>query len=195
MKKKIILFVLALIAVLLLVVVKMTGGANTIEEAINPDGSNKINIIHVEKHDKGSIVFGYISGENTLYTAVVRKDITGYKVVYSGVQGDIKLVSEKLGFSYTYFPSIEKVELPIYFGLIGNQDISDIRIVDKKREVEKQAKIIESNGTRIWLVYMNPFKGSDFDITGYSRENKELVKIDGNIAPFYADQKPVKGYE
>jgi hypothetical protein len=195
MKKKIRFFMLALMAILLLLAVKLTSGAKTIEKAINPEDSNKVSIIHEEKHGKGSIVFGYVSGGNALYTAVVRKDITGYKIVYSGVQGDIKLVSEKFGMSQTYFPSIERVGLPIYFGLIGKPDISEIRIVEKKRGVERQAKIIESNGTRIWLVYMNPFEGSEFDITGYSKDGKELVKIDGNISPLYAEQKPFKGYK
>lgn len=195
MKKKIIFFVLALMAVLLLLLVKLNDGAKTIEEAINPKGSNKVSIIHEEKHGKGSIVFGYVSGRNGLYTAVVRKDITGYKIVYSGVQGDIKLFTEKHTISYDYFPSIENVGLPIYFGLIGNPDITEVRIVEKKRGVEKQAKIIESNGTRIWLVYMNSFKGSEFDITGYSKDDKELVKIDGNISPWCVEQKPLKGYK
>lgn len=115
--------------------------------------------------------------------------------MYSGVQGDVKLILEKFGMSHTYFPSIEKIRLPIYFGLIGNPDISEIRIVEKKRGVVRQAKIIESKDARIWLVYMNGLEGSDFDITGYSKDGKELVKIDGNIAPFYVEQKPLKGYK
>ncbi|MDF2587893.1 MAG: hypothetical protein K0S41_1734 [Anaerocolumna sp.] len=195
MKKKVTFFVLAIVAALLLFVIKLNGGTKTIEEVINKDNSDKVSILHEEKHGKASIVFGYVSDGNGLYTAIARKGITGYKIAYSGVQGDIELVSEKFGMSYTYFPSIEKVGLPIYFGVIGNPDISEIRIVEKKSGAQKQAKIIETNGTRLWLVYMNSFKGSEFDITGYSSDDKELVKIDGNIAPLYVEQKPYKGYD
>jgi hypothetical protein len=190
MKKKIIFLMLVLIAFLLFLAVKYTYGARTIEEAISTPDLSKIRIIHEEKHGKGSIVFSYVSGGNGLYTSVVRRSIMGYKTVYSSVQGDVKVVSEQQGISHTYFPNIKKIGLPIYFGLIGKPDISEIRIVEKKREIERQAKIIESEGTRIWLVYMNGLEGSDFDIIGYSKDGMELVKIDGNIAPFYVEQVP-----
>ena len=36
------------------------------------------------------------------------------------------------------------------------------------------------------------FEESDFDIIGLSKEGKELVKIDGNISPYYTDEKPYK---
>lgn len=195
MKKKVILTLLILIAVSLFLVFKFDTGAKTIEEAINLYSSKPVNIIYEEKNDKGIIVFSYTSGGNGLYTAVVRKGIGGYKTVYSGVQGDIKYVSEKFGLSHSYFPAIEKTELPIYFGLIGNPDISQVKIIEKKRNIESPAKIINANGTRIWLVYMNKFEGSDFDIIGLSADGKELAKIDGDISPYYAEQKPFKGYK
>ncbi|QGU96333.1 hypothetical protein GOM49_15625 [Clostridium bovifaecis] len=195
MKNKIMFFVLVIITILVFLTVKFTGDAGTIEEAINASHPSKINIIHEEKHGKGSIVFCYTPDRNGLYTAVVRKGIMGYKTVYSGVQGDIKFVSEKFGISHNYFPSIEKVGLPIYFGFIGSPDISKVRIIEKKRGVERQAKIIESKGTRIWLVYMNGLEGSEFDILGYSKDGKKTVKIDGDISPLYVEQKPLKGYK
>ena len=85
MKKKSIFFMLILVAISLFLVVKLTNSAKTIEEAINTSSSSKASIIHEEKHGKGSIVFSYVSGGKGLYTAVVRKDIMGYKTVYSGV--------------------------------------------------------------------------------------------------------------
>ncbi|MPN32520.1 hypothetical protein SDC9_179999 [bioreactor metagenome] len=129
-----------------------------------------------------------------MYAAVVRKDIGGYKTAYSGVQGDINLVSSKFGISHIYFPNVEKTALPIYFGVIGNPDISEVKVIEKKRNIEDKAKIIDASGTRIWLVYMDKFQGSDFDIIGLSVDGKELIKIDGNISPYYAEQKPFKGY-
>lgn len=41
---------------------------------------------------------------------------------------------------------------------------------------------------------MNKFEGSDFKIVGLSNDGKETEKIDGNISPYSADQKPFKGY-
>lgn len=195
LKKKVSYIVLAISIISLFLVFKFSGGAKTVEEAINISGLKPVSIIHEEKNDKGSIVFCYTSSGSGLYTAIVRKNINGFHIVYSGVQGDIKFVSDKFGISHTYFPNIEKTSLPIYFGLIGNPDISQVKIIEKKRSIEGQAKIINANGTRIWFVYMNKFEGSDFDIIGLSADGKELTKIDGEISPYYAEQKPFKGYK
>jgi hypothetical protein len=114
--------------------------------------------------------------------------------LYSGVQGDIRLVANKFGLTNAYLPNIEKSSLPIYFGVIDNPDISKVKIIEKKRNLEVEAKIINAGDMRIWLVYMNQFQGSDFNIIGVSSEGKELTKIEGDISPYYAEQKPFKGY-
>lgn len=186
MKKKVTLTILVLMMVSLLLVIKFSYGTKTIEEAIKTSGSKPLSIIHEEKNNKGSIVFCNVTGEDSLYTAIVRKGIGGYKTVYSGVEGDINFVASRFGISHSYFPNIEKTALPIYFGVIGNSDISEVKIIEKKRNIEDKAKIINANGTRIWLIYMNKFEGSDFDIIGLSADGKELVKIDGGIYPYYA---------
>jgi hypothetical protein len=185
--------IVSLISVLLLA--KFGNGEKTVADLINKEGQMQLKIIHEEKTDKGSIVFCNTVGKDGLYTAIVRKTLSGYKTVYSGGEADIKRVANMFGVSYTYYPNIEKTSLPIYFGIIGNPAISKVKIVEKKRNIEGQAKIINANGTRIWLVYMNKFVGSDFDIIGLSADGKELTKIDGDISPYYAEQKPFKGYK
>ncbi|MBB6218161.1 hypothetical protein HNQ80_004301 [Anaerosolibacter carboniphilus] len=195
MKKKVGLIVLSIIIVLSFLVLKFNEDSKTIEEAITSPGSMPISIIHEEETDKGSIVFCNIVGKDGLYVAVVRKSIFGFKTVYSGAHGDIKLAAKKFGLTHSYYPNIEKTSLPIYFGVIGNPDISEVKIVEKKRNIEDEAKIINTNGIRIWLVYMKKFQGSDFNIIGISADGKELTKINGNISPYYAEQKPFKGYE
>ncbi|MGH4140725.1 hypothetical protein [Clostridium sp.] len=192
MKKKVGFAVLAIMIISLFsmfLIIKFGNGVKTIEEAVITPGS-PLSIIHEEKTDKGSIVFCNTVGFDSLFTAIVRKTLSGYKTVYTGWQSDIKRVANTFGVSYTYFPNIEKTSLPIYFGIIGNTDIKQVKIVEKKRNIEGQAKIINANGTRIWLVYMNKFQGSDFDIIGISADGKELTKIDGDISPYYAEQKP-----
>lgn len=195
MKKKVLLIISILIVVSLLFLPKFSDGRKTIEEAINIPGSSPINIIHEEKNNKGSIVFGYTSTGNNLYTAIVRKGIGGYKMVYSGMQSDVKTVLDNFGISYIYLPRIENTALPIYFGMIGNPDINEIKIIEKKRKVEGKAKIIDANGKRIWIIYMDGFQGSDFDIIGLSKSGEELTKISSDIYPHYVEQKPLKGYQ
>ena len=193
MKKKIGFSILAIIIVSLfslLLLVKFGDGEKTVADLINKEGSMKLKIIHEEKTNKGSIVFCNTVGKDGLYTAIIRKTLSGYKTVYSGGESDIKRVANTFGVSYSYFPNIKKTSLPIYFGIIGNPAIIKVKIVEKKRNIEGQAKIINANGTRIWLVYMNKFEGSDFNIIGISADGKELTKIDGNISPYYAEQKP-----
>jgi hypothetical protein len=195
MKKKVGLTVLLIIIILLFFVVKFNGNAKTIEEAITTPNSIPINIIHEEKTGKGSIVFCNIVGKDGLYVAIVRKNLLGFKTAYSGVHMDERLAAGKFELTHSYYPNIEKTSLPIYFGVIGNPDISQVKVIEKKRNIEDEAKIINANGMRIWLVYMNKFQGSDFDVIGISEDGKELKKIDGNISPYYAEQKPSKGYK
>ena len=192
MKNKLSFLVLALLIISLFFVIKLNIGAKTIEEAILKVGSKPISIIYEEKTDKGVIVFYNHLGGDDLSTAFVKKNLIGYKTIYSGVQGDMKLVLSKFGISNAYFPGIEKTSLPIYFGVISNIDISQVKVIEKKRNIEGQAKIINAKDRRIWLVYMENFEGSDFEIIGLSEDGKELAKIDGNISPYYADQKPFK---
>lgn len=195
MKKKIILILSILIITSIYLAVKFNDAQKTVEEAININGTNKIEIIHQEKNDKGIIVFIYTPENDGLYTAVVRKVIGGYKTAYSGYEGDIKFVAERFGLTYSYFPNIKKTALPIYFGVIGDPDITEVKIIEKKRNIQEKAKIINADDTRIWLMYMDKFEGSDFDIIGLSSDARELIRIDGNIYPHYADQKPFKGYK
>jgi len=184
--------ILGLTAVLVILVINFSTGVKSAEEAIKRSSSKPFSIIHEEKTNRGSIVFYETLGEDSLSTAFVRKSLGRYKVIYDGVQGDISLVAKKFGLSNMYFPTIEKTSLPIYFGLIGNSEIDQVKIMEKGRNIEGQAKIIEAEGKKIWLVYMNMFQGSDFDIVGLSSDGKEIVKIDGDTAPYYADQKPFK---
>lgn len=193
MKKKVSFFVVSIIVIIsLFALIKFNSASGTIEEAINASDPNKINLIHEEKTDKGSIVFYNRLGYDELSTAFIKKDIGGYKTLYDGVQEDISKVSKKIGITHSYFPAIEKTSLPIYFGIIGDSNISQVKVIEKKRNIEGQAKIINAKGTRIWLVYMSKFEGSDFEIIGLSKDGKELTRIDGNISPRSAEEKPLE---
>ena len=68
--------------------------------------------------------------------------------------------------------------LNIYFGVIGNEDIENVKAQDAKNcNVYKEAKIIDTGEIRIWLVYMEGLKGSQFDVVGLSKDEKELTRV------------------
>ncbi|KXG74645.1 hypothetical protein [Thermotalea metallivorans] len=91
-------------------------------------------------------------------------------------------------------PAIEKVSPPMYLGIVDNPNITQVNIIEKKRNIVRQAKIIDAKGTRIWLIYMNDLEGSYFKIIGLSKDGKELIIRDDNILPWHVEQKPFKGY-
>lgn len=192
MKKLLVLAIVVLVSIGIVLISALNDGAKTLEEALSPAGSKPFKIIHEEKNKQGSIVFYSHLGQDDLSTAVVKKRFGRYKVLYSGVQGDITLFADTFGVAYNYFPSIQGTALPIYFGVIGNTDISKVKILEKKRNIEKEAKIIDAEGIRLWLIYMNQFQGSEFEILGLSADGKTVTKIDDNIQPYYANQKPMK---
>ncbi|MBB6217046.1 hypothetical protein HNQ80_003151 [Anaerosolibacter carboniphilus] len=186
------------VILIILVVVSFTafkGGSSpkTIEEVINGLTSNPIIMIHEEKTATGSIAFYTRQGEDSLYTDFFRKGIKGWKYIYGGVRGDAKFFADKFGLTYDYSPNIEGTPFPIYFGIIGNSDIARVMVIEKKRGVEKEAKIIHGNNdTRIWLLYMNEFEGSEFEIVGLSSAGEELSRTKDDISPWFAEQKAIK---
>jgi hypothetical protein len=185
--------ILIILVVVSLVIVKANRSPKTLEEVIDPSGSHPISMIHEEKNNTGSIVFYTRPGEDSLHTHFFRKGMTGWKYIYGGVQGSVKIATDKFGLTYNYFPNIEDTPFPIYFGIIGNSDIKRIKIIEKKRGIEKEAKIIDGdNDTRIWLIYMKEFEGSEFEIVGLSSAGEELSRIKDNISPWFAEQKPLK---
>lgn len=90
-----------------------------------------------------------------------------------------------------YFPAIKKTSLPIYFGVILNDKIEKVSVKQTNSSEIKDAKIIETDDYRIWLLYMDGFKGTKFEILGYSNDGTEIYKFE-DIIPENADQKPLK---
>ncbi|OPA73590.1 hypothetical protein BVG16_27660 [Paenibacillus selenitireducens] len=185
-----------LIVVILLLfsffIVKYNSGAKTIQEALSISHPERIVILHEEKTKDGILVFYQIS-KNDFSAAVVKKRFGNYRVMYSGAQGEIHLTLDRFGFTYMFFPAIKNTSFPIYFGLIRNPEITQIKIVEKKRNMEEKAKIIEGTDARIWLLDMKKFEGSEFQIIALSEDNKEIAKRDDNISLQVADQNPIQG--
>ncbi|SHJ62204.1 hypothetical protein SAMN02745751_02976 [Dethiosulfatibacter aminovorans DSM 17477] len=195
-KKAIIIIpIVVIISLILVMMIKFNDGYATMEEALSPSNPQSINILHEEKMDDGIVVFYNHSGWGDFSRATVKKSTVGrFKILYSGVSGDIQRVLDKRGISYSYWPAIENASPPLYCGVIDSS-IKQVKIVEGKRNYEREAKIIEVNDFRIWLVYMDQFQGSKFNIIGISGDGKEVISIEDSISPRYIEEKPLKGYE
>ncbi|GKU32355.1 hypothetical protein [Clostridium folliculivorans] len=194
MKRKVILisFITIFILIVAFCIVNFRGTSRDINQAVNRPGSVPVNIIYEQKVSKGSIVFCITKDGKGLITSVVKKNIFGYKVVYWNAQGDIKRTTDKVGLTDSYFPSINKLISPMYFGIIGNPEIKKVKIIEKQRNIEAEAKIIDANSYRIWLINMDKFQGSRFDIIGLTADDKEITNRHENIYPWTVEQKPLK---
>lgn len=193
-KKKLILIITLIIAVILIsifIMINRDGREKSIEAALNIETTSNYTIIHEEPTDKGSIVFG-ISSDNSkeyLGTAFVNKNLFGYKDLYSGFSSidgfDVRDLTAQ------YFPGIKETSLPIYFGVILNDDVESVNVKQSNNSHVKEAKIIEAGGKRIWLVYMNGFEGTEFEVIGYSNDGSSIYSFKDTI-PWNVEQKPLK---
>ncbi|MGL5352475.1 MAG: hypothetical protein ACRDA5_04025 [Clostridium sp.] len=175
-----------------ILIIQFKNGTKTLESSLGIQPGSATRIIHEEKTDEGSIIFYFNEKEDSLYTAFIRKGLFGYENLYSSVHGDIMDMANKLDLSNQYFPAIKKTPFPIYFGIIGNKDIENIIVQDSNNsEKYKQAKIIETEETRIWLVYMDGLTGREFDVIGLSKDEKEITRLSERI-PWPVEKKPIR---
>lgn len=171
--------------------INCNGRKRTVQEALGIGTYNNFRIIHEESTDKGIIAFSINTDttENYLFTAFISKNLFGYKDLYSGVSSIDGVGKRDL--TAQYFPAIKKTSLPIYFGVILNDNIDEVSVKQSNSSKMENAKIIDAGNTRIWLVYMNMFKGTEFEIVGYSSDGTEIYKFTDTI-PWNAEQKPLK---
>ena len=193
-KKKIIVIsslIIVLLVFVISIVINSNGRKNSIEQALGIETYNNLKIIHEEPTDKGSIVFISNTDNSNEYlsTAFVSKNIFGYKYLYSGVSSLEGL--DRIDLTAQYFPAIKKTSLPIYFGVILNDKIEKVSVKQTNSSEIKDAKIIETDDYRIWLVYMNGFKGTKLEILGYSNDGTEIYKFEDTI-PENTEQIPLK---
>ncbi len=150
-----------------------------------------MNIIHEEPTNKGSIVFSIASNDTNEYlsTAFVNKNLFGYRDLYSGTSSIDGFSKRDL--TAQYFPDIKDSSLPIYFGVILNDEIKAVNVKESKSSEMKEAKIIEAGDKRIWLVYMSGFVGNEFEVLGYSSDGECIYTYEDTI-PWKVEQKPGK---
>lgn len=191
-KNKFVLIIIsAIVAIisLIFIVINGTGRESSIEETLNIATSN-YRIIHEERTDEGSIIFGISSDESKEYlgTSFVNKNLFGYKEMYSGVSSIDGFEVRDL--TTQYFPAIKHTSLPIYFGIILNDEVKKVSVKQSNSSEMKEAKIIEAGDKRIWFVYMNGFEGNKFEVLGYSSDGSCIYSFEDTI-PWNVEQKPL----
>lgn len=189
--KLISILIISVIIISIFIILNSKGREGKIEEALNIDATSNIKIIHEEITDKGSIVF-CISTNNSkeyLSTAFVNKNLFGYRELYSGTSSIDGIYKRDL--TAQYFPAIKESPLPIYFGVILNDEIKEVNVKDSNSSEVKEAKIIEAGDKRIWLVYMDGFKGNEFEVLGYSGDGDYIYSFEDTF-PWRVEEKPGK---
>ena len=176
--------------IIIFVLVNSNVRRNSIEEALNIDKSSNFKIIHEEITDKGSIVFGIGSNSSKEYlgTAFLNKNLFGYRELYSGTSAIDGFQERDL--TTQYFPAIKQTSLPIYFGVIFNDEIKKITVKQNNSSEMKEAKIIKAGDKRIWLMYMNGFKGNEFEVLGYDNDGTNIYSFE-DTTTWNVEQKPL----
>lgn len=67
---------------------------------------------------------------------------------------------------------------PICFGLIGNDAIAEVQVIEKSRNIEQDVKIIISGEKRFWISELVDFQGTEWILVGLDSDGKEMVRIE-----------------
>lgn len=179
------------IVILVFIMFNSKGREGTIEEALNISETNNIKIIHEEPTNKGSIIFAISLNNSNEYlgTAFLNKNLFGYRDLYSGTSSIDGI--DKRDLTAQYFPAIKESPLPIYFGVILNDKIKSVNVKEGNSSEIKEAKIIEAGDKRIWLVYMDGFKGNEFEVLGYSDNGDNIYNFEDTLS-WNVEEKPFK---
>lgn len=176
---------------LAIVVVLIIGGfialknqpAETAADVVRGLNSESIQILTTETFDHGSIVICKPVNQDMLQVNLLREKLSGYKAIYSGAQADPILMAEKSGISHMYLSGVKKTSPPVYFGVVGDSEITVVKVIDLATGTEVEAKITESDAIRVWFADLSELNGSDFQIIGLSADGSVLAEIDANIFP------------
>lgn len=181
MKRKLVYIFIAIVLLLVIfMLIRYISGAKTIHEALHVPHHEYIDIIHQENIQHGIIVFYHLiehdsQSHDNISVSFVKKRFGNYKEIYSTVQGDIDTMIERFGFTFTYQPAFKKISPPLYFGLVDNPEIAQIKIVELESQAEKLATMVQGSDETLWFLDMTELKGTDYQIIALSKDNKEIA--------------------
>ncbi|WP_067842203.1 hypothetical protein [Amphibacillus sediminis] len=179
MKKKI--FIILAIALIVIVSIKIFSGERNIEKLLENPSSSMINILHKIETNDNLIVFYQQFENKDLSVAWIEKKIFGYKLVNSMVQGEIDYTLDRNGLTISNSPIENKNFFPIIFGLIGDSNIKNIKVIDSINEITKDATIIDNDTYRLWYIDSSVF----YDLK--SRITISVISNNGEVMKEFED--------
>ncbi len=184
MKKLIILFFL--MTILALTGYYLAGDKTAVDALASYSTAANLELLHEEALGEETLLF--YRREEGLGTAVAKKTFNGYKIVYSGYQGDLITTIERLGMSDMYFPSVEGTK-PLFFGVIAKHGVDHLTVVSRETHDKVTARLIEKKDYAFWIADMTGFTGSRFAINAYTESGKQVLSQERNISPWRVEQK------
>ncbi len=172
-----------LVTAALLCFVIITYSGESLEEMLPRIEDKPIVVIHKEEFDNGMILFyQHLGFENEdLSYAYLRKQLLGdYKLLTFGTQ-EVSSALSHYGISFVDMPEIAEEFSPICFGLIGEEEIIDVKVFEKSRSIEQEVKIIKSGDKRFWICKLVDFQGNEWILVGLGNDGKEILRVETNI--------------
>lgn len=151
---------------------------DSVEEIIKKNSTLDYKINHQEVVDHGEIVFYQHINQNDFTASILKKTVFGFKLIYTGSQGELDRTLEKKGITVMYFPEFKGTSTPLIFGVIGNDAIEKVIITDQDTSTQVEAKIIKNGELRFWLLDLNSTAVKRVVITGKTIKNEPIVQLE-----------------
>lgn len=172
-----------LVTAALICFVIITYSGESIEEMLPRIQDKPIEVLHEEEFDQGTIVFYQhvgLKNEDLSFAYFRKRLVGGYKLLTSGTQSVSSGLSHH-GVSFTDMAEMNGEFPPICFGLIGNEEISDVKVIEKRRNIEQATEIIKTRDKRFWICELENFQGTEWILIGLDEAGEEILKIETNI--------------
>ncbi len=142
-------YFILVIVILLLGYFSIEDGESSIEDALDINSKYNYEIKHIEEIGNDYLVFSFL--DDYIHISHIRKNIRGFRTIYSGVAGDISRVLEtKSIFDFT-MPGLDNKESFRYLGLLSSNDAKKLTLIDTKNNEEVTTRIIDKDGFMFWI--------------------------------------------
>ena len=172
-----------LMAAAIICFVIISNSGESLEEMLPRIQDKPIEVLHEAEFDQGTIVFYQHVGleKQDISYAYFRKQLLGdYELLTSGIQ-EVSSGLSHHGISFVDMPEMAEEFPPICFGLIGEEEIVDVKVIEKKRSIQQTTRIITSGEKRFWICELDDFQGTEWILVGLDSGGKEMVRIETNL--------------
>jgi len=171
-------YFILVIVILFLGYFSIDDGESSIEDALDVNSKYNYEIKHIEEIGNDYLVFSFL--DDYVHISHIRKNIRGFRTIYSGVAGDLSIVLEnKSIFDFT-MPGLDNNESFRYLGLLSSNDTKKLMLIDTKNNEEVATKIIEKDGFKFWIAESD-IKNRErviARITQVANENETVIDLE-----------------